>query len=327
MTNKFLFSITQDKFLSCNIIIIIIVYILFITNVGYNQIKNLLKYKLIHLIIYFFILNVGLYNVEAFFLYSLVYLSVMSGLSKTVKVEKFDNLENDFKNNYNNKNNPNVTEVGLKKWLNQSNDINNRKYNSEAINKINNLLTNEGRCHETDIIKFIRNLIGDHHKNYNLNDDPNFLYDKCDKKLQEISKCADESVYGHKYPNEINTIPVCAAAYGKLLDESNKIINLTDEHNNRMHSYTVDSIKEKWIKNVYDKLHSFEDIDNYASINNNNDLQKMNIAHENYLTHKKEWEIEQGKNIMRTIGCHRLRGEYKYGFWDDKSSSCVYKNS
>ena len=37
MTNKFLFSISQDKFLSFNIYFIILIYFLFITNIDIQK--------------------------------------------------------------------------------------------------------------------------------------------------------------------------------------------------------------------------------------------------------------------------------------------------
>ena len=39
---------------------------------------------------------------------------------------------------------------------------------------------------------------------------------------------------------------------------------------------------------------------------------------------KEEWEDQLARNIMKSIGCHRLRGEKdKFSYWDSSNNKCI----
>ncbi len=58
----------------------------------------------------------------------------------------------------------------------------------------------------------------------------------------------------------------------------------------------------------------------------NQKYQKYKNYYDEYIKKKENWEQNTTKNIMRSIGCHRLRSDpSKIGYWGYDDTSNIWK--
>lgn len=405
MFDKFLKSITSDSNTLTYVLVAIVVYILYITNIASEQIVSLFDNKMIHLIVIICISKISKKNMETSFLLLIIYLTLALSIN-------FNNKKVDEHFDPQLKNNELIVnlEQGIINYEQQEND-NSRLSNAKILDLKNIHLSEDGdkgECHDNlfkkgirrgrhflNKLKVVTNYINNKNTHSNTPHNPyNWPYDKCGNELAEIAKCAEDEHYDF-HTNPENTLPACAAAYGKDIStpckyiknatckynkpgddteytitcntvdgkckidgtevECNSIegghcaddnfsydskksnaeypqykksISMLDKDNNSLKSITLDIIKDKYI-NPKDITYTSKtnpqpdigDLNDYSG-DEINDL--INQIYK-YKKDRLIWENKTAKNIMRSIGCNRLReDDDHFGYWDLTENKCSY---